>query len=166
MKGWILERGFTLTSTDLVEGAQIDLKHVDTSAGGDNQSPHLAWSGFPAGTQSFAVTCYDPDAPTAAGYWHWAVVDLPVAVTELERGAGTSDESLPGGFHLRTDAGTPAYSGSAPPKGDHPHRYIFVVHAVDVPMLGIDASVTPTVLGFNLAFHTLARARITVTFGY
>jgi Raf kinase inhibitor-like YbhB/YbcL family protein len=140
--------------------------HVHGSAGGQDVSPHLAWTSAPAGTKGYVVTCLDPDAPTGCGFWHWSVVDLPASVTELARGAGTSDATLPGGFHAGTDFGAAAYGGAAPPQGDHPHRYMFVVHAIDVEHLGVDAGGSPVAVAFRLAFHTLARARITVTFAH
>lgn len=157
---------FTVTSSDLVEGAAMSLDHVHDSAGGANISPQLSWSGFPPATAGFVVTCFDPDAPTACGFFHWIVVDLPAGLTDLARGAGASDATLPGGFHVRSDMGSAAYGGAAPPKGDHTHRYMFVVHAIDVPSLGLAADTPPAVVGFNLAFHTLARARIVATFSY
>jgi Raf kinase inhibitor-like YbhB/YbcL family protein len=158
---------FELTSTDLVDGSTIPMAHVHTSAGGQNISPQLAWSGAPSATQGYVVTCFDPDAPTASGFWHWSVLNLPASVTHLDRGAGESDATLPdGAVHALTDFGTAAYGGSAPPQGDHPHRYMFVVHALDVPSLGLDAGSSPVSVGFHLAFHTLARARISVTFAH
>jgi Raf kinase inhibitor-like YbhB/YbcL family protein len=124
----------------------------------------LEWSGFPEGTASFVVTCFDPDAPIVSGFWHWVAVNIPASVTSLPTGAGASDESLPGAaFHVRNDFGAAAYGGSAPPKGDMVHRYYFVVHAVDVETLDVSGA-SPAVVGFNLAFHTLARAIITPTF--
>ena len=111
------------------------------------------------------VTCFDPDAPTPSGYWHWVVVDLPPEVTELGQGAGAGDDSLPGNaFHVRNDGGDLRYEGAGPPEGDMVHRYYFVVHAVDVATLGVDGSASPAVVAFNLAFHTLARAIITPVF--
>jgi Raf kinase inhibitor-like YbhB/YbcL family protein len=157
---------FDLTSDDVVGGTQLAMTYVHDSAGGDNQSPHLAWSNVPEGTQSFVVTCFDPDAPTPAGFWHWCAVDLPGDLRSLPRGAGAGDESLPGGFHVKTDMGAASYGGAAPPQGDMPHRYFFVVHAVDVPSLGVDASVTPTVVSFYLVFHTLGRAIVAPTFAH
>ncbi|HEX4213665.1 MAG TPA: YbhB/YbcL family Raf kinase inhibitor-like protein [Candidatus Dormibacteraeota bacterium] len=155
---------FTLRSDDIADGQMLAQPHVSgvMGAGGEDRSPHLAWSGFPENTRSFVVTCYDPDAPTASGFWHWELVDIPASVTVLAAGAGASDGSgLPqGAFHLHNDAGAPGYIGAAPPDGHGPHRYFFVVHAVDVPSLGIEAGATPAYLGFNLFFHTLARARI------
>lgn len=156
---------FTLTSTDVADGQPLDKRYVHTMAGGDNVSPQLSWSGFPAQTQGFVVTCYDPDAPTGSGFWHWVLVNLPASTTELASGAGASDDGLPAGaFHVRSDYGTNAYGGSAPPAGDVVHRYVFAVHALDVPALEVDASVSPAVVGFNLAFHTLARATLRPTF--
>jgi Raf kinase inhibitor-like YbhB/YbcL family protein len=156
---------FTLTSTDVAEGEAKPARHTHGSAGGDNVSPQLSWSGFPDGTRSFVVSCFDPDAPTPSGFWHWTVVDIPATVTELAAGAGEDDDHLPeGAFHVRSDFGTRGYDGAAPPPGDRPHRYVFAVHAVDQEHLGVDPDVSPPVVAFNLAFHTLARATLTPTY--
>lgn len=153
---------FTVTSTDITDGQVMPAAHT---AEGGNKSPQLSWSDFPQETQSFAVTCFDPDAPTPSGYWHWLLVDIPADVTSLKTGAGVSDLEIDGqAFHTRNDANEWAYYGAAPPAGDHPHRYMFVVHALDCDTLGIDDEASPAVVNFNLAFHTLARARITVTY--
>ncbi|MCW0215034.1 MAG: YbhB/YbcL family Raf kinase inhibitor-like protein [Pseudonocardia sp.] len=156
---------FTVTSTDVADGSTLGTPQVSGifGAGGEDVSPQLSWSGFPAGTKSFVVTVYDPDAPTASGFWHWAVVDIPASVTSLESGAGDDTGSgLPAGaFQLANDAGLARYLGAAPPPGHGPHRYITVVHAVDVESLGIPADARPAFLGFNLFSHTLARAVIT-----
>jgi len=159
---------FTLTSPDIADGQPVDLEFVGADGpGGNNQSPALAWSGFPDGTRSFAVSCFDPDAPTPSGFWHWTVVDIPVEVTELARGAGNSAAALPSGaFHVANDINTVGYDGPAPPPGDQVHRYYFVVHAVDVPTLGVDASTSSTAVAFNLVFHTLARAILVPVFSY
>lgn len=137
-------------------------------AAGDNLSPQLSWAGAPDGTRSFAVTCFDPDAPTPSGFWHWVVVDLPVTATSLARGAGAADGSgLPyPAFSVRNDVSAPGYSGAAPPAGDVPHRYFFVVHAVDIETLGVGADVTPAVVSFNLAFHTLARGMVVPVYSH
>ena len=152
---------FTVASTDVQDAEPA----ADLHAGGhDNVSPQLSWSGFPAETQSFAVTCFDPDAPIPSGFWHWAVAGIPADVTELAQGAGDGKALPAGAFQLRNDAGQAAYTGPMPPSGDRAHRYYFVVHALDVPALEIDDTVTPAYLSFNLVFHTLARAIIVPTY--
>src|SRR4029450_11016157 len=135
---------FTVTSTDVTDGQPLDELYVHPSAGGKNVSPQLSWSGFPEETRGFVVTCFDPDAPTGSGFWHWAVVNLPVSVTELDRGVAP----LPGGaFCVRNDYGEANYGGAAPPPGDRPHRYVFAVHALDVGRLGVPGSGTPRNVG-------------------
>lgn len=156
---------FSLTSDDIEDGGVVPPAHLHDSAGGENQSPHLRWSGFPRETRGFVVTCYDPDAPTASGFWHWLLVNLPAGVTELARDTGAESSPLPtGAFHVRNDFGASGYGGSAPPPGDQPHRYIFAVHALDTAALPVDATATPAMVGFNLTFHTIARGRITPTY--
>jgi Raf kinase inhibitor-like YbhB/YbcL family protein len=111
------------------------------------------------------VSCFDPDAPTPAGWWHWTVLDLGTDITELEQGAGQSDLMLPGAaFHLRNDGGEHAYAGAAPPPGDRAHRYYFAVHALDTETLELDEDVTPTKAAITTLFHTIARATLTATF--
>lgn len=153
---------FTLSSTDIRDGEELATAQVSGifGAGGEDVSPQLSWSGFPAGTKSFAVTVYDPEAPTAAGFWHWAVADIPASVTSLSSGAGDDEGSgLPAGaFQLANDASLKRYLGAAPPAGHGKHRYCTAVHAVDVESLGIPVSSTPSFLGFNLSGHTLGRA--------
>lgn len=153
---------FTLSSRDLIDGAPLG---EDFVAHRGNRSPHLEWSGFPPETQSFVVSCFDPDAPTPAGFWHWTVVDLSSDTTELEADAGSSDLMLPGAsFHVRNDGGTHDYTGAAPPVGDRVHRYVFAVHALDVDSLDLDPEVSPAVVHFTAVFHTVARATLTATF--
>ena len=155
---------FTLTSQDIAEGETLDSAFVHSSAGGGDTSPHLRWSGHPEGTKGFAVTCYDPDAPTTSGFWHWVLVGLPATTTELPRGAGRPGGVPAGAFHVRNDYGSAQYGGAAPPPGDRPHRYMFAVHALDTDDLGLDASATPAYVGFNVTFHILARARLTAIY--
>jgi len=156
---------FTLTSTDVRDGEKVRASQLSGifGAGGQDRSPQLAWHGFPAETKSFDVTMYDPDAPTGSGFWHWALVDIPLDVTSLPSGAGNpAGAGLPhNAFHLRNDSGQAGYLGAAPPKGHGRHRYFIVVHAVDVESLGLTKDATPALLGFNLFSHTLARAVIT-----
>lgn len=159
---------FTLSSESFADGAVLAPAQVNAGAHpkGLDLSPQLSWHDAPEGTRSFAVTMFDPDAPTGSGYWHWAVADLPASVTSLDEGAGTpgSPDMPAAALMLRNDAGSPAYMGSAPPAGHGPHRYMVVVHAVDVESLGLAADATPATLGFNLHFHTLGRARLTALY--
>jgi Raf kinase inhibitor-like YbhB/YbcL family protein len=156
---------FEVTSTDVTDGAPLAEPQVGSSVGGQDVSPQLSWSGFPEGTKSFAVTVYDPDAPTASGFWHWAVANLPVSTTSLDSGAGDNDGSgLPAeALQLGNDGGQPGYVGASPPEGHVTHHYHVVVHAVDVETLEVEGA-TPAVLGFNLFFHTLGRGRIVGTY--
>jgi Raf kinase inhibitor-like YbhB/YbcL family protein len=159
---------FTVTSSDVSDGTALAMPQVSgvMGAGGEDRSPQLSWSGFPEGTKSFAVTVFDPDAPTGSGFWHWAVANIPASVTELPSGAGSKDGAgLPeGALQLRNDAGFAGYVGAAPPSGHGPHRYFVVVHAVDTETLDINADTMPAVLGFNLFGHTLARATLVATY--
>ena len=148
---------FTLTSNDITDGGVLPDAQVQAKG---NASPHLTWSGAPEGTKSFAVTCYDPDAPTGSGFWHWTVANIPADVTELK--AGASKDGVPkGAVEGRTDFGEPGYGGAAPPPGHGPHRYIFTVFAVDTERLEVTPENSGAVFGFNLHFHTLAKASIT-----
>ncbi len=160
---------FTLTSTDISDGAVIPAVHRSGAMGvpgGQDVSPQLSWSGAPEQTKSYAVTVYDPDAPTASGFWHWAVADIPVSVQSLPTGAGDDAGSgIPtGAVQLPNDAGVRRYTGAAPPAGHGPHRYFFVVHAVDTASLGLPDGSSPAFLGFNLFTHTLARAMLVPVF--
>ncbi len=151
---------FFVTSETVTDGQTLPDAHVNAAG---NRSPQLSWSGAPEGTKSYAVSCFDPDAPTPAGFWHWTVVGIPADVTDLAEDAGAEGGAgLPeGAFMTTTDFGTRAYGGAAPPAGDIPHRYVFAVHALDTDDLGIDGDVSCTVAAFTYLGHTLGRAVIT-----
>ncbi len=157
---------FIISSKDLKDGEKMPNAQVFNGMGyqGDNLSPHLSWEQAPAGTKSFAITCYDPDAPTGSGWWHWGVANLPAELRELPTGAGSGQGGLPAGaVQTRTDFGKAGYGGAAPPQGEH-HRYIFTVHALDVEQLEVSEESSGAYLGFNLHFHTLGKASLTVIY--
>jgi Raf kinase inhibitor-like YbhB/YbcL family protein len=156
-----------LTSNSFKDGDYLSMDHVlSTEYGfgcsGRNLSPDLAWSGAPAGTQSYALTCFDLDAPTGSGFWHWVVVNIPTSVTELAVDAGNPKSGkLPAGaLQVRTDYGAPGYGGPCPPPGDHPHRYLFTIFAVGAESLPVTADTSAAVVGFQLHFNTLAKAEL------
>jgi Raf kinase inhibitor-like YbhB/YbcL family protein len=156
-----------LTSDSFNDGDYLGADHVLSEnfgfgCAGGNVSPHLRWEGAPEGTKSFAVTCYDPDAPTGSGFWHWVVLNIPADVTELPLGAGNLERGLmpAGTVEIRNDVGVPGYVGPCPPEGDHPHRYIFTVFAVSAESLPVPAEASAAVAGFNLHFTTLEKATL------
>ncbi len=151
---------FALTSDDIADDRPLDRAQWGSGGGGGDISPQLSWNGFPAGTKSFAVTIHDPDAPTGSGFWHWAVFNIPAAVTSLERGAGAEGGgSLPqGAAMLSNELGSKSFTGAGPPPGTGTHHYNVVVHALDVESFDLDPESSPAILGFNAHFHTLARA--------
>lgn len=152
-----------LHSDDLTPGEPMARQFTED---GGSTSPELHWSAAPEGTASIAVSCFDPDAPTPAGFWHWTVWDLPADLTSLPTGAGTpgGDRLPPGARQARNDSGASGYLGAAPPPGDRPHRYVFAVHALDVPSLGLHEETPPTAVAFTALYHTLARGTLTATF--
>ena len=147
---------FTLSSPDIAPGSTIDQRFEFDSFGcsGANQSPVLRWSGEPAGTKSFALNVYDPDAPTGSGFWHWVLIDLPAGVHELA-----------GARQIRNDYGIYAWGGLCPPPGDKPHRYIFTVHALSVARIDVPDDAPAALAGFMVNANTLAKASFTATYG-
>jgi Raf kinase inhibitor-like YbhB/YbcL family protein len=154
---------FKLTSSDLKGTFQQSQIFNGFGCTGGNTSPQLAWSGAPAGTKSFALTMYDPDAPTGSGWWHWIVVNMPATTTKLD--AGASGKNMPAGAQeLRTDFGKPGYGGPCPPPGA-PHRYIFTIYALNVEKLDLDAQSSGAMAGFMINQNKLAKAAFTATYG-
>ncbi len=158
---------FKLTSPDIRSGGKIGDKFAFNSFGctGENISPALSWSGAPAGTKSYVLTVYDPDAPTGSGFWHWVMYNIPASVTSLPQGAGTPGKEPAGAMQGRTDYGTEGYGGPCPPKGDKPHRYIFTLYAVKTDKLEVPPNPTAAVVGFVTHYATLAKASFTARFG-
>ena len=156
----------TITSNSFKDGDYLGQDYILSAefgfgCAGGNQSPHLKWTGAPAATKSFAVTCLDPDAPTGSGFWHWVVVNIPATVSELAQGAGNLGGKLPAGaLQIRNDLGTAAYIGPCPPEGDHPHRYLFTLFAVGKDRLDVKPDASAAVVGFQLHFNTLEKAAI------
>ena len=160
------KKPFTLTSSDAAAGKALKNDQVFAGFGcsGGNRSPQLAWSNPPAGTKSFVVTVYDPDAPTGSGWWHWVVYDIPASVTQLPGGVGKGAALPSGAKEARTDFGTPGFGGACPPAGDKPHRYIFTVHALKVEKLDVPAEATPALIGFVTNANRLGKASFTATY--
>jgi Raf kinase inhibitor-like YbhB/YbcL family protein len=161
--------GFTLSSPDVKPNAMMDKKFEFNGFGcsGENKSPALKWSGAPKDTKSFAVTVYDPDAPTGSGWWHWSVINIPANVTELKPDAGNvSGANLPAGAkNVRIDFGVAGWGGTCPPEGDKPHRYIFTVHALKTDKLDIPADATAALAGFMINGNSIGKASFTAKYG-
>ncbi|MEM9934854.1 MAG: YbhB/YbcL family Raf kinase inhibitor-like protein, partial [Bacteroidota bacterium] len=153
---------FSLTSTDV--GGQATLQEVFNGFGceGENTSPQLSWEHAPEGTQSFAVTMYDPDAPTGSGWWHWVVFDLPATTSMISSNAGnTSLNLLPSGaVQGKTDYGTTGYGGPCPPVGHGFHQYIITIYALKIPSLGLDETASPALVGYYLNANAIEKASI------
>ncbi|MCT7549589.1 YbhB/YbcL family Raf kinase inhibitor-like protein [Aliarcobacter butzleri] len=155
---FLLANNFTLTSSDLK--GQLTKKQEFNGFGcsGENISPQLSWENAPKGTKSFAITVYDPDAPTGSGWWHWVVFDIPSNKTTLASGFGNSD--LKEAIQSMTDYGKTGFGGACPPVGDKAHRYIFTVHALDIETLGLDKNTNAATVGYYINSHTIAKASI------
>ena len=161
--------GFTLSSADIAPNATLTQNQVFNGFGcsGKNISPALAWSGAPAGTQSYALTVYDPDAPTGSGWWHWVVINIPATATSITKGAGTADgKAMPAGSQqVRTDFGALGFGGACPPAGDKPHHYIFTLYALKVPKLEVAADSTAALAGFMIHGNMLDKTSFTAYYG-
>ena len=161
--------GFSLESPDVNPKQPIADKHVFKGFGcdGGNVSPALAWKNAPKETKSFAVTVYDPDAPTGSGWWHWVVFNLPADTTSLAQGVGDAAAGkLPkGATQSRTDFGKPGWGGPCPPQGDKPHRYVFTVHALKTDKLDLDENASAALVGFMVNASSLGKASFTAKYG-
>jgi Raf kinase inhibitor-like YbhB/YbcL family protein len=158
---------FKLTAPDLALKGRIALPHVFNGMGcnGQNISPALQWSNPPVGTKSFAVTMYDPDAPTGSGWWHWVMYNIPASTTILPDGAGNGKNAPSGSTQGMTDFGTKEYGGPCPPVGDKPHHYHITVFALKVDKLDVPGNATSAMVGYNLNANKLGTARVTGLYG-
>jgi Raf kinase inhibitor-like YbhB/YbcL family protein len=157
----------TVTSSALSDGQTLPQSMVFNGAGlsGGNTSPDLQWSGAPSGTKSYAVTVYDPDAPTTVGFVHWVLFNIPASVTKLEAGAGAKKDAGVGATHGHNDYGFAGFGGAAPPPGDPPHHYHLAVYALDLDRLDLDETTTYAKLRFTIRGHVLAIGELVGTFG-
>jgi Raf kinase inhibitor-like YbhB/YbcL family protein len=160
---------FTIGSPELTPGGRFEARHVFNGFGcsGGNVSPALSWSGAPAGTKSFALTVYDPDAPTGSGWWHWVMFDIPATVSALPAGAGdpAAGKAPKGVLQTATDFGKPGFGGPCPPQGDKAHRYVFTLYALKVDKLGADPGSTAAMVGFMLNANAIGKTGFTVYYG-
>ena len=159
----IFAQNFTLSSTELQ--GQLTSKQVFNGFGcsGENISPELSWKDAPKGTKSFAITVYDPDAPTGSGWWHWVVFDISKDKFTLPSGFGNSESKDV--IQSMTDFGKTGFGGACPPVADKAHAYIFTVHALDVETLALDKNSNPALVGYYLNAHSLAKASLISYYG-
>lgn len=159
---------FSVSSPNLKSGGTLPIAHVLNGFGctGGNISPALSWQNAPAGTQSIAITVYDPDAPTGSGWWHWVAYNIPPTVQSLAEGAGTATgQQLPAGTAQgKTDFGTFGYGGACPPAGDKAHRYIFTVHALKTPKIDVPPDASAAMIGFMIHMSKLGSTSLEVTY--
>ena len=156
---------FTVTSSTFEDGETLPQSAVFNGFGqhGENRSPALAWHDAPAGTKSFAVTCFDPDAPTTVGFWHWLLFNIPASVTTLAEDAGAPGKNPPGTVLGYTDFGSSGYGGAAPPPGPS-HHYHFNVYALDLERIDMGPGTTGALLMFLMKDHILAKATVTAMY--
>jgi Raf kinase inhibitor-like YbhB/YbcL family protein len=160
---------FRLSSQTVDPDSSLTEEHVYNGFGctGKNVSPQLQWTPGPKGTQSYALTVYDPDAPTGSGWWHWIVYNIPADVTELPAGAGDAGgELLPEeALHGRTDFGSFDFGGACPPSGDEDHRYIFTVFALKTDKIDVPTDATAALIGFMINANKIGEASFTAKYG-
>lgn len=156
--------GFYLSSTDIQGQIANDQVFNSFGCSGKNISPQLSWKNAPKGTKSFAITAYDPDAPTGSGWWHWVVFNIDKSVDNIKTGAST--KAMPAGaIESSTSYGSKGFGGACPPEGDKPHRYIFTAYALDIEKIDQTADARPELIGFFLNGHAIAKASIMAYYG-
>lgn len=157
---------FTVSSIDIQDAQSLTSNQVFNGFGcsGKNISPQVTWQHAPTTTKSFAITIYDPDAPTGSGWWHWVVANIPNKVNSLATGASNNGKLPQGSIQGKTDYGTASFGGACPPVGDKPHRYILTVWALDVEQLPINTQMSAAMIGFMINSHQIAKATLTATY--
>jgi Raf kinase inhibitor-like YbhB/YbcL family protein len=162
-----MAQAFTLRTTSMDVTKPMPMKQVFNGFGckGENISPALEWEGAPAGTKSFMITAYDPDAPTGSGWWHWTIANIPATATKIPEGASGNKKLLMGAVEGRTDFGKPGYGGACPPEGDSPHRYIFTIFALKIPKVDLNKEASGAMFGFYAKMNLLDQASFEVKFG-
>jgi Raf kinase inhibitor-like YbhB/YbcL family protein len=159
---------FTVTSPTIKDQGNLPKLHVLNGFGctGDNKSPELNWTNVPEGTQSFAITAFDPDAPTDSGWWHWVAINIPATSRGVKVGASTDANALPAGtIQLRSDFGNAAFGGACPPENTKPHKYVFSVYALKVKTIGIPADSSAALTSFMIKANAIAKSSITAYYG-
>ncbi|PKH09379.1 YbhB/YbcL family Raf kinase inhibitor-like protein [Moritella sp. Urea-trap-13] len=159
-----LAGSFTVSSQDIAQGEMMAKAQVYNGFGcaGGDLSPQLKWSNAPSGTKSFAITAYDPDAPTGSGWWHWQIVNIPVTVTEIATGAGATNSNIApvGSSQVQNDYGGRGFGGVCPPSGDQAHHYQFTVHALSVEKLELPADASGALAGYMINANTIGSTTI------
>jgi Raf kinase inhibitor-like YbhB/YbcL family protein len=169
ISGFSTAQGFTLSSPTIKANSTLTEAQVFSGFGctGKNISPALTWKNAPKTAKSYAITVYDPDAPTGSGWWHWLAYNIPAQTTALEAGAGVEDSKLlpAGTVQGRTDFGNNAFGGACPPVGDKPHRYIFTIHALNTDKIELPTDASAAMIGYMLNAHRIAKASFTAKYG-
>lgn len=162
----LMAGGLTLTSSDLSGQLSKTEEFSGFGCSGANISPELHWKDAPNGTKSFAITVYDPDAPTGSGWWHWLVINIPSTVTTLPADFGNvSIKQTISALQTMTDYGKPGFGGACPPVGDKPHRYMFTVHALNTDHLDLKADASPALVGYMINAHSISKSTLVSYYG-
>lgn len=159
-----IANSLSLSSHDIADGKFMAKTQEFNGFGcaGEDLSPHLKWENAPKGTKSFAITAYDPDAPTGSGWWHWQVVNIPLKVNELATGAGSVNKSLmpQGSVQISNDYGNKAFGGACPPKGHGVHHYRITIHALSVEKLELPKNASGALAGYMINSNTIESSTI------
>lgn len=161
----VMAESFTLESKDLKGQLSKVQEFNGFGCSGENVSPELHWNNAPKGTKSFAITVYDPDAPTGSGWWHWLVVNIDTKTNQIGTGASSKHTLPKGAIETMTDYGSAGFGGACPPKGDKAHRYVFTVHALDVDKLDLTPKSDSALVGYMINAHSIQKASLISYYG-